>query len=423
MLEVKKIVLPNKLRVDVVPMKSTETVAVFIKARAGSRYEGDKNRGIAHFLEHMFFKGGDRYPTPRDVAEAVDGVGGMFNAFTGNDTVGYYIKVAKENIDLAFDVLSDMLLNSKFNQDDIDREKGVIIEEYNMYQDNPRAVLADEFQALMYGDHPLGKPILGDLDFIRKATTKDFVNYQKKLYSPANVVVVVAGNTTLAEVKQLVNKYLKLEKGSKKNIPLPYKIPQQFKTQLKVIYKKTEQAHLVIGMPTFGGLDANKYVADVLSVILGGGMSSRLFTSIRERHGLAYYVGASHDAYADAGNFAIWAGVNVKKTDFAIKLILDELKEIQASPVPDKELKKAKQAIIGSMALRLESSDAVANGVAHQDLVYDKIETIAEIKRKYRAVTAKDVQNLAKKIFQKNKIILAIIGPYTNKEKFAKLIK
>lgn len=423
MLEVKKTVLPNKLRVDVVPMKSTESVAVFIMARAGSRYESNKNLGIAHFLEHMFFKGGDRYPTPRDVAEAIDGVGGVFNAFTGNDTVGYYIKVAKENIELAFDVLSDMLLNSKFRQDDIDREKGVIVEEYNMYQDNPRAVLSDEFQALMYGDHPLGKPILGDLNFIRQATTKDFVDYQKKLYSPANIVVVVAGNTALSEVKQLVNKYLPLGKGGKKNAPIPYKIPKQFKNRVKIINKKTEQAHFVVGMPTFGGSDPAKYTADILAVILGGGMSSRLFTSIRERHGLAYYVGAGHDTYADAGNFAIWAGVNVKKTEFAIELVMNELKEIQASLVPDKELKKAKQAIIGNMALRLESSDAVANGVAQMELLYDKIESIAEIKRKYRAVTAKDVQNLAKKIFSKDKILLALIGPYANKEKFAKLLE
>ena len=423
MLEVKKAVLPSHLRIDVVPMSSTETVAVFVKARAGSRYESDRNRGIAHFLEHMFFKGGDRYPNPRAVAEAVDSVGGVFNAFTGNDTVGYYIKVAKENIDLAFDVLSDMLLNSKFKQEDIDREKGVIIEEYNMYQDNPRSVLADEFQKLMYGRHPLGEPILGDLDFIRKATTKNFVDYQKKLYSPANIVVAVAGNTTLVEVKKLVNKYLKLNKGGKKNIPLPYQAPKTYKTRLKVIYKKTEQAHLAIGMPTFGGLNPDRYIADVLAVILGGGMSSRLFTSVRERHGLAYYVWASHDMYADAGNFAIGAGVSIKKVDFAIKLILDELKEIVESPVPAKELKKAKQSIIGNMALRLENSDTVANGVAYQELLYDKVESIAEIKRKYRAVTVKEVQKLAKKIFQKDKIILAVIGPYRDKAVFDKLMK
>ncbi|HCR42112.1 TPA: hypothetical protein DIV45_01970 [Patescibacteria group bacterium] len=423
MLEIKKAVLPNRLRIRVVPMKSTETVAVFIMARAGSRYESAKNLGIAHFLEHMFFKGGNRYPTPKAVAEAIDGVGGIFNAFTGNDAVGYYIKVAKENITLAFDVLSDMLLNSKFSPEDIDREKGVIIEEYNMHRDNPRSVLADEFQTLIYGEHPLGKPIIGDMKFIKQATRKDFVGYQKELYSPANIVVAVAGNTTLAEVKKLVSKYLKLAKGGSKNTPLPYQAPTTYKKRLKVIYKKTEQAHLAIGMPTFGGLNPHRYVVDVLAVILGGGMSSRLFTSIRERHGLAYYVWAGHDMYADTGNFVIGAGVNIKKVDFAIKLILDELKIIQASPVPAPELEKAKQSIIGNMALRLESSDTVANGLAYQELLYDKVESIAEIKRKYRAVTAKDVQNLAKKIFQKDKILLAVIGPYHNQADFAKLIK
>ncbi len=423
MLEVKRTVLSNRLRIDVVPMRSTETVAVFIKARAGSRYEGDNNHGIAHFLEHMFFKGGDRYPTPRSVAEAVDGVGGVFNAFTGNDTVGYYIKVAKENIELAFDVLSDMLLNSKFKQEDIDREKGVIQEEYNMYQDNPRSVLSDEFQKLMYGDHPLGLPILGNLNFIRKTTPQDFIDYQKKLYSPANMVVAVAGNTTLAEVKNLVNKYLKLDKGGKKNLPLPYVAPKTYKTRLKVINKKTEQAHLLIGMPTFGGLDPDRYVADVLAVILGGGMSSRLFTSVRERHGLAYYVWASHDMYADAGNFSIGAGVSIKKVEFAIKLILEELKEIITTPVPTKELQKAKQSIIGHMVLRLENSDTVASAVAYQELLYDKVESLAEIKRKYRAVTVEDVQKLAKKIFRSDKILLAVIGPYKDKAVFTKLLK
>lgn len=423
MLDVKRTVLSNKLRINVVPMKSTETVAVFIKARAGSRYEATDNRGIAHFLEHMFFKGGVRYPTPRAVAEAVDGVGGVFNAFTGNDTVGYYIKVAKENIELAFDVLSDMLLNSKFKQEDIDREKGVIIEEYNMYQDNPRSVLADEFQALIYGDHPLGLPILGNLDFIRKTKPEDFINYQKKLYSPANIVVGVAGNTTLAEVKNLVNKYLKLEKGGKKNLPLPYVVPKSYKNRLKVINKKTEQAHLLIGMPTFGGLDPDRYTADILAVILGGGMSSRLFTSIRELHGLAYYVWASHDMYADAGNFSIGAGVSIKKVEFAIKLILAELKEIMDNPVPAKELQKAKQSIIGHMVLRLENSDTVASVVASQELLYDKVESLAEVKRKYRAVTTEDVQKLAKRTFQNDKILLAVIGPYKDKSVFAKLIK
>jgi len=244
MLNIKKTTLPNNLRIITVPMKSTEAVSVYIKFKAGSRYETKSNSGIAHFLEHMFFKGGDRYPTPKSVAEAVDGVGGVFNAFTGTESVGYYIKLAKENIELAFDVLSDMLLNSKFKQEDIDREKGVIVEEYNMYQDNPRSILSDEFEELMYGDHPLGRKILGDMDFVKKASKKDFLNYKKSLYTTPNMVIAVAGNTTLVEVKKLVNKYFLLKKSAKKNIATPFKADKIPKKKIKVINKKTEHAHL-----------------------------------------------------------------------------------------------------------------------------------------------------------------------------------
>lgn len=412
MLNIKKTVLSNKLRLLVIPMKSTEAVSVFVQFKAGSRYEVKSNNGIAHFLEHMFFKGGDRYPTPKSVAEAVDGVGGIFNAFTGNETVGYYIKVAKENIELAFDVLSDMLLNSKFKQEDIDREKGVIIEEYNMYQDNPQSVLHDEFNKLMFGDHPLGRDILGDISFIKKADKKDFINYRDKLYTTPNMVVSVAGNTTLVEVKKLVNKYLPLTKSHKKNTAMLYKVEKNPKKKVKVINKKTEQAHIAVGVPTFGAQHPDKYTADVLAVILGGGMSSRLFASIRERHGLAYYVWANHSAYTDIGTFVIGAGINIKKTNFAIELIMNELRELVKSPVPAKELKKAKQSIIGKLVLRLESSNSVANGFGSMELLYNKIETVAEIKKKYRAVTTKQVQNLANKIFKDEKLVLAVIGPY-----------
>ena len=413
MLNIKKTILPNKLRILVIPMKSTEAVSVFIQFKAGSRYETGSNNGIAHFLEHMFFKGGDRYPTPRSVAEAVDGVGGIFNAFTGNETVGYYIKVAKENIELAFDVLSDMLLNSKFKQEDIDREKGVIVEEYNMYQDNPQSVLYDEFAKLMFGtNHPLGRDILGKMSFIKTTTKKDFVNYRDKLYTTSNMVVSVAGNTSLAEVKKLVNKYLPLSRSGKKNIAIPYKAEKNSKKKIKVINKKTEQAHIIIGMPTFGTKHPDKYTADVLAVILGGGMSSRLFASIRERHGLAYYVRAGHSTHPDIGTFVVTAGVNIKKTAFAVELIMNELKDLIKSPVPAKELKKAKQSLIGRLVLRLESSNAVANGLGRMELLYNEIETVADIKRKYRAVTIEQIQTLAKKIFKNEKLVLAVIGPY-----------
>ncbi|MFH0912163.1 MAG: pitrilysin family protein [Patescibacteria group bacterium] len=423
MLSIHKTILPNKLRVIVAPMSSIESVSVFITIRAGSRFETIKNNGIAHFLEHMFFKGGDRYKTPYDVAAAVDAVGGEFNAWTSPETVGYYIKVAKENISLAFDVLSDMLLNSKFKDDDIAREKGVIVEEYNMYRDIPRSILADEFQELMYGEHPLGRKVLGDMKFIRSVSKKDFVDYRKQLYTASNVVVSVAGNTSMPEVKKLISKYLILPGSGKKNTPIPYKSQQPPKPKIKIINKKTEQAHLILGVPALSAQDARKYVADIIAVVLGGGMSSRLFTSIRERHGLAYYVNATHDNYADAGDLTISAGVNIKKIDLAIQLIIEELKNMMNSPISAEELKKNKEDIIGQLVLRLERSDFIARGLANQELIAGKVETIKEIKRKYRAVTAEQVQKLAKNLFETNNIHLAVIGPYTDKAKFVKLIK
>ena len=417
MFNIKKTTLPNNLRIITVPMKSTEAVSVFIKFKAGSRYETKSNSGIAHFLEHMFFKGGDRYPTPKSVAEAVDAVGGSFNAFTGHESVGYYIKVAKENIELAFDVLSDMLLNSKFKQEDIDREKGVIVEEYNMYQDNPRSILYDEFEKMMYGDHPLGRKILGDMKFIKKATKKDFLDYRKSLYTTPNMVVGVAGNTTVAEVKRLVNKYLPLEKATKKNVATPFKLSKSPKKKVKVLFKKTEQAHLRIGIPTLGYQSPNKYALTILAVILGGGMSSRLFESVRERHGLAYYVGAMFSYYPEVGSFEIGAGVNINKIDLAIRLIMDELKALTKTPVPVKELKKAQQSLIGRLVLSLESSDSVASRATSRELVYNRVESIAEIKKAYKAVTPEKIQKLAKDIFKDEKLVLAVIGPYRSDKK------
>jgi len=415
MLKINQVTLPNKARLAVTPMKSTEAVTVIIMVRAGSRYETKNINGIAHFLEHMFFKGGERYLTPRSVAEAIDGVGGTFNAFTGEEYVGYYIKVAKEKIELAFDVLSDMLLNAKFDTEALNRERGVILEEYNMYKDTPMALIQDLFTQVLFGDQPLGWPIIGQKSVINSVKREDFIAYQNKYYTASNIVVSVAGNTSMLEVKKLVKKYLPFKKSGKKNMPLLYSVTKSKPSKkIKVIYKKTEQAHFQLGVPLFGAQHPDRYVSTVLSVILGGGMSSRLFASIRERQGLAYYVGASANHYTDTGCFVVRAGVTVSKLDQAIKIVLEEFKEISTELVTSKELKKAKENMIGNMVLRVESSEAVATGVATMELLFDKIETIPEIKRKIRAVTAKQVQNLAKRIFKDNKLVLVVIGPYKN---------
>jgi len=424
MFKIKKITLPTKARLMVVPMKSTEAVTVIIMARAGSRYETKDINGIAHFSEHMFFKGGKRYPTPRSVAEAIDGVGGSFNAFTSEEYVGYYVKVAKEKIELAFDVLSDMLLNARFNTDALNRERGVILEEYNMYRDTPMALIQDLFTQVLFGNQPIGWPVIGEKSVINSVKREDFIAYQSRYYTASNIVVSVAGNTSLTEVKKLAKKYLPFKKSGKKNMPVAYSTAKSKPgKKIKIVYKKTEQAHFQLGVPLFGALHPDRYASDVLAVILGGGMSSRLFTSIRERQGLAYYVGASANHYTDTGYFVVRAGVTVSKIDLAIKTVLDEFKEISAKLITQKELKKAKENMIGNMVLRIESSDAVATGVASMELLFDKIETIPEIKRKIRAVTAKQVQNLAKRIFKDNKLALVIIGPYKDISKIKQVYK
>ena len=245
MIKLEKITLPNKMRVIVAPMKSTEAVTVMVLARAGSRYETKDINGIAHFLEHMFFKGGERYPTPRQVSEAIDKIGGEFNAFTSDEYVGYYVKVAKEHTETAFDVLSDMLLNSRFNEAALERERGVILEEYNLYEDTPTRRVWDAFESLMFGDHPLGWSTIGLRSVIKSVKRDDFVNYRSRLYSAPNIVVSVAGNITPTQAKRLVEEYLPYKKSIKKNQPIPYREHKPAKRS-EVLYKKTEQAHLVL---------------------------------------------------------------------------------------------------------------------------------------------------------------------------------
>ncbi len=420
MIDIQKKTLPNKLRILTMPMKSTEAVTVMILARAGSRYETKSINGIAHFLEHMFFKGGDRYPTSHSVAEAIDAIGGIFNAFTSNEYAGYFVKVEKNKIDVAFDVLSDMLLNAKFDPEGLERERGVILEEYNMYEDSPQRKIWDVFERLLLGDHPLGWSTIGLPEVIKKAKRSDFVAYQKRLYTPANIVVSVAGNITPAKVESLVKKYLPYPKTGKKNLPLPYRQPAP-KKKVLVACKKTEQAHLVMGVPTFGANHSDKYVGKVLAAVLGGGMSSRLFTSVREQLGLAYYVRASSSNYTDTGYLVASAGVDVNRVDLAIQTILNEFKQLTTTKVPAKELSKAKEYLTGGLVLEMEDSDEVAYSFGVQELLHDKTETIDSIRKKIKKVTADQILKLAKKIFKDKHLCLSVIGPYSTDSKIKRV--
>src|SRR5579872_4068298 len=322
-MEYQKEVLSNGLRVLIIPMPSFESATVMVMVGAGSRYETKENNGISHFLEHMAFKGTKKRPTAMDIAGLIDGIGGEFNAFTSKETTGYYIKASAANIELSLDLLSDMLQNSKLDEAEINKEKGVILEEINLYEDTPMRNIGDIYERLLYGNTPLGWDIVGEKDVIKKITRNDFTVYMNSLYSPSNMTVVVAGGVTNQSVLPLIQKYFA---SMPSFLPLEYQKQSVNQSQNAVYLKKkeTEQSHLALGMHTVPLEHPQRYPLAVLSAILGGGMSSRLFLEVREKRGLAYYVRSHSDHYQDVGSFVTTAGVDSSRIDDAIKVIKDE---------------------------------------------------------------------------------------------------
>ncbi len=418
----KKTKFPNGLRLVTVPLKSTKAVTVLVLAGAGSKYEDRENNGISHFLEHMFFKGTKKRPNTLAIAETLDRVGGEYNAFTGKEYTGYYAKVGAKHLDLALDWVSDIFLNSKLNSEEIEREKGVIIEEINMYLDTPIKYISDLWEDLLYGNQPAGWSIAGDKKVVAKMKRNQFLDYLQSHYVAKNTVVVVAGNISrIQNPKSKIQSYFaNIKTGklkSKKKV-----IEKQDKPRILVHYKKTDQTHFYLGVRAYNIFDERKYALGVLNIILGGNMSSRLWISVREREGLAYYIRSLVQPYTDSGYLATRAGVDNKRIEKAIRIILDEYKKITREKISAQELKKAKDYIKGSTILDLESSDAVASFIGGQEILTNKILTTEQKFAKIDSVTVEDIQKIAQDIFKPKKLNLALIGPFRDKKKFEKLL-
>ncbi len=415
--------LENGLRVVSIPMDSVASATVMIIVGAGSRYEKKNINGISHFLEHMAFKGTVKRPSSLIISSLIEGIGGEFNAFTSKDHTAYYIKAAKKHLPLIFDLLGDMLLNSLFDKDEINREKGVITEEINLYEDTPIRRIGTIYEELLYGDHPLGWDIAGKKEVIQGLTKDDFMNYIDGLYHPNNTLVAVAGGVSgNGEIVQLAEKWL--GDWKKRQVWQYSKVSDnQTKARVKVVYKKTEQAHLCLGVPSYARDHKDHFVLEVLSVILGGGMSSRLFIEVRERRGLAYYVRTDNDEYQEVGSLVTQAGVDLKRIDDAIKVIAAEYQKIVSNNVEEKELVKAKEFIKGRLILDLEDSKNVAGIYGFQDFLNKKTYTPKEILEEVDKVTSKDIQRVAKDVFKVNKLNLAVIGPFKDRERFDKLLE
>ena len=419
--------LSNGLKLLTVPMPAVESVTVLILVGAGSRYEEKEINGISHFLEHMAFKGTQKRPTALEIASTIDGIGAEFNAFTSKDHTGYYIKAAKKHLSLLVDVLSDMLLHSKFDEKEIEKERGVIIEEINMYEDTPMRKVGDFYENLLYGDSKLGRDISGRKEVIKSVKREDFLSYIRRFYGPGNTIIAVAGgietNKRLASsVERLVENYL--GDWKEKGIEKPELVKdRQNEPAVLVRFKDTQQAHLCLGVRSYNLTHPDRYKLGVLTAILGGGMSSRLFIEVREKRGLAYYVRSNNEQYHDVGNFVTQAGVDVTRIDDAIKVMLSEFVKIAKEPVSAEELMKAKELLKGRLILELEDSRSVAGLYATTLLLEDKVRTPDEILKQVDSVTVGDIQKVAKEIFDEQTLNLAIIGPYKEEERFRKLLK
>lgn len=413
--------LKTGLRLITASMPQVESVSVMVGVGAGSRYETKRINGLFHFLEHMAFKGTQKRPTTLSIASEIDQVGGLFNAFTSKELTGYWIKLAAKHKTLAFDVLSDILTNSLLQREEIERERGVIIEEINMYEDLPMRKAEEIFERLLYGNNSMGWSIAGEKETVHQIGRKDFLVCLKHLYYPKNMVLAVAGKIKSDEVKDLTSQFFsQLQKAGQKETK-EIKISQS-RARLKMVTKKTEQAHFCLGVPGFKYSHPDRFVVGVLAAILGGGMSSRLFIEIRERRGLAYYVGCQPEFFTDSGYLMARAGVKLEKIDEAIKIVLGEFNNLVTVPVAAKELKKAKEFLKGGMVLALEDSHNVAGRYTSQLLLEKKIRTPQQTMVLIDKVTPDDIQRVAKTLLKPEKLNLALIGPYQKSARFKKVL-
>ena len=420
-----KKVFKNGLRVVTIPMKDNGTVTVLVLVAAGSKYETKKLNGISHFLEHMCFKGTTKRPKGVDISKELDALGSQYNAFTAQEYTGYYAKSDARHFRQILDIVSDIYLNSTFPEMEIKKEKGVIVEEINMYEDMPQRHVQDLFMKLLYGDTPAGWNIAGEKQNVLAMTRRDFVKYKSGHYLPEATVIVVAGRVAEKEVLKEVGKIFdhisRGKKGRKQKVK-----EKQKKPEVLVSFKKTDQTHFVLGVRSHNIFSKNSAVLSVLGGILGGGMSSRLFVKLREEMGVGYYVRAYNDAYTDHGFFQISAGVDNKRITEVICAVLEECRKLKNEKVSAEELNKVKEMLIGNMKLSLESTDDIANFYGGQELLKREMKNAEEKAREIRKVTANQIQNLAKDIFQNKKLNLALIAPFTtqkDKPKFSKILK
>jgi predicted Zn-dependent peptidase len=416
-----KRILSNGLTIIEVPSHDAESVVVDFFVKTGSRSETAKENGISHFLEHFLFKGSKKYPSAMAISEVVDAIGGEMNANTGKEHTQFYIKAASKHLGLIFEILTDMIQNPLLDKTEMEREKGVIVEEINMYKDMPMAEIDNVLERTMWPHDALGRDIAGTKKTVIKFTREMFADYIGRHYQTSNMILGVSGKYNKGQLGQLIKKYWQAY-PKKRFYGWDKARDKQTRSRMKIDFKDTQQAHLALGFKGFAYGDKRNSVVSVLASVLGGGMSSRLFTEVREKRGLGYYVRSSPGSYQDTGSFTVSAGVQVDKIKEAIQVIIGELLKVKSYKVESKEIQKAKEYIKGKTVLALEDNQVRLDWFLERAAFYKKIATPEEIFKKIDAVTPSDIQKAARYLFQNQKMTLAVIGPYKTESQFKKVL-
>jgi len=415
MINYQKKLYGNGLTLLTAPLEDTEAVTILVAVKVGSRYETKEVNGISHFLEHLFFKGTKKRPSTLKLSKELDAMGAKYNAFTGEEITGFYIQSSKRHFKKAWDILSDMLLNPLIPPKEVERERGVILEEMNMYYDTPQIHVQELAKQAVYGDTPLGRDIIGTRETINSITREQIVAYRNQYYVPQNMIVVIAGSQT-DDWEKFITQKLGEHVAGESSQYLSANV-MNHKELVNIAKKETDQTHLVLNLNTFPSTDDRWPVLEVLANLLGGQMSSRLFIKIRERRGLAYYVRASAQSFHDTGLLNISAGLKTSNVNEALRVTTTELRNLRDKLVTKEELNRSIDNIIGHMALSLEGSFSVSEFLMEQWFNENKIRQPEELIERYRAVTAKDIQKLAQEIVTESNIIVTMIGPMDIKKK------
>jgi predicted Zn-dependent peptidase len=395
-------------------------VTVLVLVGTGSKYEKKEEKGISHFLEHMYFKGTKKRPSSLEIAETLDKVGGIYNAFTSQEYTGYFAKVSREHFDLALDWVSDIFLNSTLPEKEIEKERGVIIEEINMRKDHPMEYVQILWQKLLYGDQPAGWDVAGEIETVSKISRKDLLEYREAQYIASNTIICLAGNFNEKEGINKVKKFfskIKIGKSREK----PKVIEKQEKPEIFFKKRETDQTHICLGVKGFNIFNERRYAQEILGLILGGMMSSRLFEKIRTKLGIAYYIETDVFSDPDTGYLVTRAGLNNEKLEEGVLEILKEYRKIKREGISKSELKKAKDCLKGKMNILLESSDAKASFFATQEILEKRILTPEQIFKKIDRVSQNDILKLAREIFRPEKLNLTLIGPKEIKREILKI--